>query len=301
MSTQDISLQAGVRTVQKPFWNRRTRAWVGHTFVYLFMVALAAVVLIPFFWLVASSLKSVIQQYTFPPTWIPKPIVWKNYTDLFTVLPFALFVKNTAVLIFWNIIADVLSNSAVAYGFARMRFRGREFWFIVLLATMMIPGAVQMVPRFILFKLLGWYDTYLPLLVPSFFAGPFSVFLLRQYMMTIPYELDEAARMDGANRFQIWYKILLPLCTPALTIIVVGSFNGAWNIFMDAIIYLNDWKKMPVQVGLTMLRSTSLSGSGTNWGLIMAGSFLTMLPSLIIYYFAQEKLIGGIASVALKG
>jgi multiple sugar transport system permease protein len=190
---------------------------------------------------------------------------------------------------FWCILGTVISCSLVAYGFARLRFPGRDFLFGVMIASMMIPGAVLMIPNFVLFKMLGWYNTILPLTVPAFFGAPFFIFLLRQYMLTLPLELDDAARIDGANRFQVFSQIVMPLC-----------FMGVWGDLMGPLIYLNDTDKYTVAVGLAMFQNISIYG-GTDWGAMMAGSVMSVLPCIVIYYFAQDKLIGGIASVGLKG
>jgi multiple sugar transport system permease protein len=230
--------QPVARRAHRPFWNRRTKAFVGNTIVCIFMSALCFVFLIPLFWMVSTSLKTRWQTWIFPPVWIPNPIVWQNFPDVFRVAPFPLYVRNTLVLVFWFIVGAVLSNSVVSFGFSRVRFRGREFMFIVLLATLMIPGTVTMIPQFLLFRALGWYNTYLPLIVPVFTGSAFHIFLLRQYMRTLPLELDEAAKIDGANRFQIFYRIIMPLCKPTLTIVVVHNFMGAWSAFMGPIIYL---------------------------------------------------------------
>jgi ABC-type glycerol-3-phosphate transport system permease component len=164
----------------------------------------------------------------------------------------------------------------------------------------MIPGTVLTIPTFILFRNLGWYDTYLPLIVPSFFGAPFFIFLMRQYMLTIPLELDDAARIDGANWFQIFARVIMPLCKPPLTIIVVFTFMGGWNDLMGPLIYLNDPDKYTVAIGLAMFKSATMTTS-TDWPALMAGSLMSILPAMVIYYFAQRHLIGGIASVGLKG
>lgn len=296
-----VIVQPGVRprSVQRPLWNRRTQQMVGKVLAYLFMSALCFAFLVPFYWLISTSLKLRSQVWSFPPQWVPNPVVWSNYTDVFRVSPFFLWVRNTLVLVFWNILGSTLSNAAVAFPFARLRFPGRNFLFMLLISTMMIPGPVLMIPTFILFKTIGWYNTYYPLIVPSFFADAFFVFLLRQYMMTIPFELDDAARIDGCSRFQMWWRILLPLCIPPLTIVVVFNFMGAWNAFMGPLIYLNDSEKYPLGVGIAMFKNAFLGT--TNWGLLMAASVMMVLPCLVVYYFAQDKLIGGIASVGLKG
>jgi len=189
--------------------------------------------------------------------------------------------------------------SIVAYGFARLRFRGREFLFVVLLATLMIPGQVTMIPTFILFNLLGWYNTYLPLIVPAFFGSAFFIFLMRQYMMTIPLDLNDAARIDGCGHFQVLWRILAPLCKPPLAIITVFTFTGVWNDLLGPLIYLQDIEKFTVAIGLAMFEGMFLWQ--TDWGLLMAASFMAVIPSLVLYYVAQDYLIGGIASLGLKG
>jgi multiple sugar transport system permease protein len=283
--------------VRRPRWGRHAQQQTFNTFAYLLMSAICIIVLIPALWLISTSLKGREQSWAFPPQWIPNPVVWDNFAAVFRAGPFGIFLRNTLVLIVWNVLGEVWSNTLVAYGFARLRFRGRDFWFMVLLATMMIPGTVTMIPTYILYSKLGWLNTYLPLTVPAFFGSAFSVFLLRQYMMTIPLELDDAARMDGCGTFRILYSILLPLCKPPLTIIVVYSVLGQWNSFFSPLIYLNDIDKFPIGLGLAMLRGQFR----TDWNVVMAASLMSVIPAVILYYLAQDKLIGGIASVGLKG
>jgi ABC-type glycerol-3-phosphate transport system permease component len=280
-------------------WKRRARRRVGQIMVYGLMSILVAIVLIPVFWMLSTSLKERAQIMVWPPQWIPNPVKWENFLEVFRVAPFGLFIANSLILVVWNMVGSLLSCTLVAYGFARLRFRGREFLFVVLLATLMIPGQVTMIPTFILFNLLGWYNTFLPLVAPAFFGSAFFIFLMRQYMMTIPLDLDDAARMDGCGHFQVLWRILAPLCKPPLTIIAVFTFTGVWNDLMGPLIYLQDMEKFPVAVGLAMFQGMFLWQ--TNWGLLMAASFMAVLPSLFLYYVAQDHLIGGIASLGLKG
>jgi ABC-type glycerol-3-phosphate transport system permease component len=267
--------------------------------IYLFMSALAVIVLIPVFWMLSTSLKERAQIMIWPPQWIPNPVKWDNYVQVFLVAPFGWFIVNSLILVIWNIVGSLLSCTLVAYGFARLRFRGRGLWFVVLLATLMIPGQVTMIPTFILFNLLGWYNTFLPLIVPAFFGSAFFIFLMRQYMMTIPLDLDDAARIDGCGHFQVLWRIIAPLCKPPLAIITVFTFTGVWNDLMGPLIYLQDMEKFPVAVGLAMFQGMFLWQ--TDWGLLMAASFMAVIPSLVLYYLAQDHLIGGIASLGLKG
>jgi ABC-type glycerol-3-phosphate transport system permease component len=278
-------------------WNRQIHGYIGRLLVHLFMLSLCFVFLIPLLWMISTALKTRAQTWLFPPVWIPDPIVWENFPEVFQVVPFARFIQNTLTIVVWNLLGQVISTSLVAYGFARLRFPGRDFLFILLIATLMIPYQVTLIPTFILYKMLGWIDSYLPLTVPAFTGSAFFIFLMRQYMMSLPFELDDAARIDGCNTFQVLYFILMPLCIPPLTIVVVFTFIGVWSDFLGPLIYLNDSAKYTIALGLSMLRGRH----GTDWNLLMAASLMAVLPTLVIYFIAQNKLIGGIASVGLKG
>jgi ABC-type glycerol-3-phosphate transport system permease component len=264
---------------------------------YSALSGLSFVFLIPLFWMMSTSLKTTAQTWVFPPQWVPNPVKWENFADVFRLVPFWLFIRNTLIVVFWNILGQGGSTSLVAYGFARLRFPGRATLFILMIATLMIPYQVTLIPTFLLFKELGWINTYLPLTVPAFTGSAFFIFLVRQYMMTIPTDLDEAARIDGCGYFQVLYRILLPLCKPPLTIVVVFTFVGVWNDFLGPLIYLNDVAKYTIGVGLSLFRGRV----GTNWNVLMAASLMAVLPSLVLYFSAQNRLIGGIASVGIKG
>lgn len=276
------------------------RRGISGTVVYVVLTALGIVCLIPLAWMLSTALKAESEVFIWPPKWIPDVLLWSNFSRVFELVPFGRYIVNTMTIVFWSIVGNVLSCSVVAFGFARLRFPGRNFWFGVLIATLMIPGTVLTIPTFILFKNLGWYDTYLPLIVPTFFGAPFFIFLMRQYMLTIPLELDDAARIDGANWWQILTQVILPLCKPPLTIIIVFTFMACWNDLMGPLIYLSDPDKYTVAIGLAMFKSATLTAT-TDWPALMAGSLMSILPAMVIYYFAQKYLIGGIASVGLKG
>ncbi|MCC7354513.1 MAG: carbohydrate ABC transporter permease [Anaerolineae bacterium] len=288
-----------VRPAGRARWGRHTRRVVGHIVAYMVMTAMCIVFLIPLFWMISTSFKDRGQVFLWPPRWIPDPIVWQNFPEVFRLVPFGRFIINTMNIMLWNILGNIISTLLVAYGFARLRFPGRDIFFMLLIATMMIPYQVTLIPTFIMFKLIGWYNTYLPLTVPAFFGAPFFIFLMRQYMMTLPLELDDAARIDGCNYLQVLYRILTPLCIPPLTIVVVFTFIGVWNDYFGPLIYLNDAPKFTVALGMVMFEATFY---GTvNYGLLMAAGLMSVIPLLVLYYFAQDKLIGGIASVGLKG
>jgi ABC-type glycerol-3-phosphate transport system permease component len=279
--------------------SRQGRERLAHGVLHVVLFAGGITMLIPFVWLVSTSLKETGHEFSYPPQLVPDPIVWGNYIEvLFGPVRMVRLLRNTLIVTGLSVIGTVLSSSLVAYGFARFTFPGRNFWFIVLLGTMMLPSPVTVIPRFILFRNLGWIDTWLPLFVPAFLgASAYNIFLLRQFFMTIPYEYDEAALMDGASRFRIWWQIILPLSLPALTAVVVLTFMGEWNSFFDPLIYISSNSKQMIGVGLAMYRGLASS----RWNLMMAGSFVQLVPVLIIFFVAQRAMIKGIVMTGLTG
>ncbi len=266
--------------------------------VFLILTVFAILMVgIPIGWVVLTALKERAQIMAWPPVYLPNPIRWANFTDIFEQLPFIRFILNTLFICFMNIIGRVLSCSIVAYTFARHRFPGKEFLFLLLLSTLMIPHQITLIPQFALFQKLGWVGTYLPLIVPSFFGSPFFIFLMRQYIMTIPRDLDEAARMDGASTWQVFWYIIMPLCIPPLVVIIVLTFLWTWNDFLNPLIYLSNYDDYTIQLGLNMLKGRF----NIQWNLIMAGSLISLFPCVVIYFFTQKYLIGGIANVGIKG
>jgi multiple sugar transport system permease protein len=243
------------RVIQKRSSRQSDQVWNWLTIATL--IVMAAVMLMPFIWLVSSSLKSQTQIFSYPPKWIPDPVHWDNYIRALTIKPFGLYVVNTLKIVVLNVIAVVFSSSFVAYGFARIRFPGRDFWFGVVLATLFLPYAILIVPSFIMFTKLGWVDTILPLTVPLFFGGgAFNIFLLRQFFRTIPEELADAARIDGCTEFGIYWRIMMPLAKPALITVAIFTFLNAWNDLLGPIIYLRSPNNFTVAVGLASFRST---------------------------------------------
>jgi multiple sugar transport system permease protein len=264
---------------------------------YATLIGVALVFVLPLYWMLATALKSPAQTFALPPQWVPNPIEWQNFPSVFEEVPFGRFLLNTFILVVLNVIGQLFAVTLVAYGFARLRFPGRSILFLMMLSTLMIPYHVTLVPRFILFSKLGWINTYLPLTVPAFTGSSFLIFLMRQYMMTIPFDLDEAAYIDGANRFDVFWRIILPLSRPALVLVVVFTFVGVWNDFLQPLIYLNDPQLFTVSLGLSFFQGTR----ETNWNLLMAGSLLATIPPLLLFFFAQRQLIGGISIEGLKG
>ena len=264
---------------------------------YATLIAVALIFIVPLYWMISTALKNELQTFAIPPDWIPNPAQWQNFAQVFEEVPFARFIINTFILVALNIIGQLFAVTLVAYGFARLRFPGRSVLFLLMLSTLMIPYHVTLVPRFILFAKLGWVNTYLPLTVPAFTGSSFLIFLVRQYMMSIPFDLDEAAFIDGASRFQVFWNIILPLSRPALMLVVVFTFVGVWNDFLQPLIYLNDPNLFTVSLGLSFFQGVR----DTNWNLLMAGSLLATIPPLLLFFFAQRQLIGGISIEGLKG
>ncbi|MBS4177348.1 carbohydrate ABC transporter permease [Lederbergia citrea] len=268
------------------------------SFIYLLLISGAMIMLLPFFWMVSTSLKESWQVFSWPPKWIPDPIRWDNYITTFSSLPFGKWLINTVIITFSTIIGTLLSCTLVAYGFARFRAPGRNALFILMLATMMLPGAVTMIPVFYLFKSLGWINTFLPLIVPSFFGNAFFIFLLRQFYMTIPTELEDSAKIDGLGTFGILWRIIIPLTLPALTTVAIFQFNGAWNDFMGPLIYLSKPDLYTLALGINFFKSQN----NVEWNYLMTASVVTMLPSLIIFFIGQKYFIEGISLTGgLKG
>jgi len=275
--------------------SRSSRVW--RLLAYLALIAGSLVALVPFLWMVGSSFKDMSQVFADPPQWWPKPWLWSNYTNAFRTMPFALYTWNTLKVTGTCVVGQALSCSLVAFGFARMRFPGRNVLFLLLLSTMMLPAQVTMIPIFKIFATLGWYDTFLPLTVPAFFGTPFFVFLLRQYFMTVPHEMDEAARIDGASTWQVYWRVLLPQVKPALATVAIFSFMWNWNDFLGPLIYLNSPAKRTIALGLY----TFLGQHGADWNYLMAASAVAMLPLLILFFIGQKYFIQGVVISGVKG
>ena len=265
--------------------------------IYIILLLGAVLIFFPFAWTISTSLKTEQQTLEYPPTWIPDPVQWENYPDALTARPFGRYYINTAIITVLSVIGQVVSSAVVAYGFARFRFPGRGFLFLIVLSTLMIPFHMLIIPRFILFKYLGWLDSFLPLIVPNFFGGAFSIFLLRQYFLTIPLDLDEAAKMDSASAFQIFLRIILPLARPALGAVAVFEFMSTWNDFLGPLIYLSSDRNYTVSIGLAAFRNDYF----TAWHLYMAAAAVAMLAPLVVFFLAQKYFISGVALTGSGG
>jgi ABC-type glycerol-3-phosphate transport system permease component len=266
--------------------------------IYALLIICGLAFLLPFLWTVSSSLKPPGAGFRFPPEFIPSEFIWQNYPRVFEMIPFAMFFRNSLFVSSVALLGELASASLVAYAFARLRFPGRDFWFLVLLATMMIPYPVTMVPTFILFKQLNWVNTYLPLVLPPWFGPAFSIFLLRQFFLTINTELDEAAKVDGANEFLIYSRILLPLAKPALATVAIFGFVFYWNDFLNPLIYLSESNMYTLALGVNFLRSFR---GGGELAVQMAASVMFVAPCILLFLVAQQFVVEGIVTTGLKG
>jgi len=274
--------------------------------LYLIVVVGSVVSMFPFAWTFLSSGKEISELYRMPPTlWPATPRFVENYQEVWRLVPFGRWLVNTAEVTVLGLIGAVASSTVVAYSFARFRYPGRELFFFVTLSTLMLPVEVTLIPQYLLFKNLGWLDTYYPLVVPSFFGGgAFNIFLMRQFIMTIPLDLDEAAKIDGASSFRVLWQIITPLCKPAIATMATLGFIGGWNSFLGPLIFLNSPEKFLVAVGLRYFNVGAAQGSAAarpQDHLLMAASLMIALPCLILFFVAQKYFVQGIVMSGIKG
>jgi ABC-type glycerol-3-phosphate transport system permease component len=287
-----------------PWWKSQTlQRTVLKVVIYILLFSGSLIFLAPLAWMISTSLKPLDNVWALKMEWIPKPILWTNYPEALKTLPFFLYVRNSVFVAVLATFGSVFSSALVGYGFARFRFPGRNIFFFILLGTMMLPGTVTFIPVYILFAKIHWVYTFLPLIVPPFLGAPFNIFLMRQFLLTIPMELDEAARMDGASSLRIFWSILLPLMRPAVATIAIFAFMSAWNDFFGPLLYLKD-TQYTLSLGLAYYRATQISGAAsgrTNWHYMMAIATLAMIPNVILFFLAQKQFMEGITLTGLKG
>ena len=275
---------------------RRTRL-LHRAMVYALLVGLGIVFVMPFFWMLSTSLKPQEEVFAYPPSFIPTSFEWHNYVDGWRVLPFNTFLRNSLIVTTANVVGNLISCSLVAYGFARLRARGKNALFVLLLATIMIPREVTIVPRFILFSEVGLVNTLWPLILPAWFGYPFFIFLLRQFFMTIPRDLDDAARVDGAGHLRILWDVILPLSKPALATVAIFAFIGNWTNVLDPLIYIRSTDLYTLALGLNLFRGPAFTQF--NW--LMAVSILTLLPVLVVFFVAQRTFVRGVTLTGMGG
>lgn len=276
---------------------RKWRTKVGHLILHIVMITLGATFLMPLAWVVSTSLKMPGQVFITPIEWIPTEPKWENFVEVFTRLPFHLFIRNSFYVTIMGTLGIVFSSLVVAFGLSRLRWPGRDLLFTVLLATMMLPGVVTMIPVFIIFKKMGWIGTFYPLWVPAWFGGAFYIFLMRQYMMTLPIELDEAAKIDGASNFRILWQVIAPLCGPAIVTVTIFAFLQHYNAFMEPLIYISDNEMFTLPLGLLWFKGRF----GNFWHLVMAASMITITPVIVLFFLAQRYFIQGAQFSGLAG
>lgn len=271
---------------------------IGHMVTHIVLVLVGLFFLLPFFWMLSTALKSDQQIFVNPPVWIPNPVMWENFAKAVTVIPFFKYMGNTCKVAFMDVLGTVLACPLVAYGLSRLEWKGRDFLFFLTISVMMIPHEVTMIPQFILYSKMGLVGTYVPLYIASFFGGrPFMIFLLRQFFMNLPRDLEDAARIDGASELKVYAKVVLPLVVPGVLTVALFRFMNSWNDFLGPLLYLSDDKKYTITIGLQMF-TTQYS---TQWSLLMAASLLTAIPVVAVYFLVQKRFIEGITFSGIKG
>lgn len=302
MSLAQQQSVALARTQARLNTSARARRFVGRMLLYAIALAIAAFFMGPFLWTIASSLKTGVEIRSFPPSFWPATPHFENYIQVFRAVPFGLFLKNTIIVTVLAVFGQTASATLVAYGFARFRFPFRATLFSIVLATLLLPREVTWIPLFLLYKKLGWLDTLLPLIVPSFFGGgAFFIFLLRQFFLTLPRDLDEAAKMDGANSLQVLFRVLVPLSKPAISTAAIFSFLNHWNEFQEPLIFLNNSKNFTIALGLRYFQTLPNESQDPRDHLLMAASLIVLAPCLIIFFTAQRSFVKGIVMSGIKG
>lgn len=277
---------------------RSLRAAIQRSIVHAVLLVIAIVSLVPLVYMVSTSLKANGTEYAFPIQWIPNPLIWENYPLAFSAVPTLLFLRNTLLITLTSLVGELLTASLAAYGFARLRFPGREIFFTLMLSTLMLPYFVTMIPLFVLFRVLHWINSFYPLIVPSFFGGsPIFIFLLRQFFLTLPTELDDAAKIDGAGYFRIWWSVLMPLVRPALATVAILSLVHHWNDFVAPLVYLNSQNNFTLALGIFLFQGQYR----TYFNQTMAYATMMTVPIFTVFFIFQKYFIRGIAMTGLTG
>jgi multiple sugar transport system permease protein len=268
---------------------------IGRLALHIILIVCSFIMILPFLWMISSSLKTQTEMFAFPPHWIPKVILWKNYVYMLQSAPWGIYFFNTVKITVSVVVGQLIFCSMAAYAFARLKFPGRDIIFLIVLGTMMVPYQVTMIPTFKIIKELGWLNTHLALIVPPLFNA-FGIFLLRQFFLTIPKELEEAAKIDGCSYPRIFWSIILPISKPALTTLAIFTFMSQWNDFLAPLIYITDDRLKTLTLGLATFQGTHV----TQWNYLMAGSLIVLIPVLVVFIFAQRYFIEGIVMSGLK-
>ena len=285
------------RKTSAPIMAKQTKERIRSVVVHILLIPAAIVFLMPFLWMLSTSLKPDSQLYAYTPIWIPNPLQWSNYPKTVTFVPFFLYLRNTLIISISSMVGVVISSALAAYSLARIRWPGRQVLFLMTIATLMLPFQVTLIPVFLVFKNLGWVGDFRPLILPQFFGYAYYIFLMRQFFMSIPQELSEAAYIDGANEFRIFWSVVLPLAKPALATVAVFQFIRSWTDYLNPLIYLNDQNLYTLQLGLQQYSSQY----GREWGLLMAAAVLITLPPIIIFFLTQRTFVQGVTLTGIKG
>jgi multiple sugar transport system permease protein len=275
---------------------RRMPRWLIVAGTYVVLTVIAYTTLIPFIWMVSSSLKAPSDIFAFPPRWMPSEIVWENYVEAWNAIPFARMTFNSLYVAVVSVVGQIFICSLAGYGFARFEFPFKRAMFGMLLAVIMVPSVVNIIPLYVMYRRIGWLDTHLPLIVPMVFASTFGTFLFRQFMMSIPQDLEDAARLDGAGPFRIYWSIMLPLCKAPAAVLATITFIASWNNFFEPLIFLSSIEMMTVPVGLAYFRTEV----GVKWHLLMAASTISIIPTIIVFLATQRYYVQGLARTGIK-
>ncbi len=294
---RDTAASTSKTATRKPYSSDRTwRIFQSQVVARIVLIVGAVFFLSPLYWMVVTAFKETLELSTFPPTLLPTLWRWQNFLDALNQIPFWKYLWNTVVITFFSTLGAVLSNTLIAYGFSRINWIGRDLVFSVVVATIFIPFPATLLPLFIVFAKLHWINTFLPLIVPTFFGNSFYIFLLRQFMSQIPLEISEAARVDGASEWQIFWRLILPLSRPAIAVVALFSSIAAWNNFLGPLIYLQNDDLYPLSIGLQSFRSLH----DVQWNLLMAASTLVVLPVILVFLFFQRAFIEGITVGSIR-
>jgi len=284
-------------SARRPDFRRRWSRLPARILILVILLVLTACFVLPFYWLLITSVKPMDELFVFPPIWVPHHFAWDNFSNALGFFPFWQYLFNTVEICVGTVAGTLISNSLIAYGLSRIDWPGRNLVFILLLSTLLLPSQVTLIPLFIMFAHIGWVDTYLPLVVPAFFGNAFFMFLLRQFFLSIPAELGDAVRVDGGSEWTIFTRIILPLSIPALATVALFAFINSWNDFLGPLVYLQTESKYTLAIGL----STFLGQYGSQWSWLMAASALVFIPIVVLFFFTQRTFIQGITLTGSKG
>ncbi len=285
--------------IKRPWWNRKRQRFVSHLILHIILIAVSVLFFFPFLWMLFTALKTPQELLLGTDSFFPKDPQWGNFITAVEAIPFWLYLKNSLIIVALVMVGTIFSATLSAYAFAKLTWKGRDKWFLVMLATMMIPLQVILIPTYIMYAQIGWLGTIAPMVVPAFFGGgsAFYIFMLRQFFKNIPKDLSESALIDGANHFQIFWHIMLPLCKPALITVALFTFMASWNDYFGPLIFLSNPEDWTLALGLRSFQTQY----GGRFDLMMAASILIMMPTLLIFFTAQKTFIEGITFTGIKG